>query len=104
VGACLFPYIARAVSQPARSHSVKLQAVVAQVELPHSHIAGLGFIKQVRLSLRPVRALVRLALGDLSQSISSPRIGSVHVLFGDDIVYVGKRRVQVSRLYFKAVQ
>jgi len=77
---------------------------VAQVELPHSHIAGLGFIKQVRLSLRPVRALVRLALGDLSQSISSPRIGSVHVLFGDDIVYVGKRRAQVSRLYFKAVQ
>jgi len=65
---------------------------VAQVELPHSHIAGLGFIKMVRLSLRPVRALVRLVLGDVSQSISSLRRGSVHVLFGDDIAYVGKRR------------
>jgi len=31
-------------------------------------------------------------------------MGSVHVLFGDDIVYVGKRRVQVRRLYFQAVQ
>ena len=91
----------RAVSQPARSYSVKLQAVVAQVELPPSHIAGHGFIKPVRLFLRPVRALVRLALGDLSlsQSILSPRRGSVHhVLFGDGIAYVGKRRVQVSRL------
>ena len=86
VGACLFPCITRAVSQPARSHSVKLQAVVAQVEVPHSHIAGLGFIKQVQFSLRPVRALVRLAIGDLSQSVSSPRRGSVRVLFGDDIV------------------
>ena len=96
----------RAVSQPARSYSVKLQAVVAQVELPHSHIAGHGFIKPVRLFLRPVHALVRLALGDLSlsQSILSPRRGSVHVLFGDGIAYVGKLRVQVSRLYFKAVQ
>ena len=63
-------------------------------------------MKPVRLFLRPVRALVRLALGDLSlsQSILSPRRGSVHVLFGDGIAYVGKRRVQVSRLYFKAVQ
>jgi len=90
VGACLFPCITRAVSQPARSYSVKLQAVVAQVELPHSHIAGHGFIKPVRLFLRPVRALVRLALVDLSQSISSPRIGPVHVLFAEDIVYVGE--------------
>jgi len=105
VGACLFLFITTAVSQPVRSYSVwKQKAVVAQVELPPSHIAGHGFVKQVRLSLRLVRALVPLALGDLFQSVSSPHMGSVHVLFGDDIVYVGKRRVQVSRLYFQAVQ
>ena len=99
VDACLFPFITKAVLQPAYSCSVwKLEAVVAQVNLPPSNIAGHGFIKQVQLSLRSVRALVRLALGDLSQSIVFPRSGSVHVQFADDIVYVGKQRVQVSRL------
>jgi len=104
VGACLFPCITRAVSQPARSYSVwKLEAIVAQVELPPSHIAEHGLIKQARLSFCPVRALVRLAPGDGSQSVLSPRRGSVRVLFGHDIVYMGKRRVKVSWLYCQAV-
>jgi len=60
VGACLFLFNTRTVSQTARSCSVwKLKAVVAQVELPPSHIAGHRFIKQVRLSLRMIRTLVR---------------------------------------------
>ena len=98
VDAYLFPFITRAEFQPARSCSVgKLEAVVAQVELPPSNIAGHGlWAHQAGAAL--IASNPRLALGNLSQSIIFPRRGSVHVQFADDIVYVGKWRVQVSRL------